>query len=99
MITIQNRNESFLKIRRELGTKQQLVLDTIKAEFPDGVSARQLAEHLYLDGKVSSPDRNQVHPRLNELVAAGLIVVTGKIKDSVTQRSVAWYRLEDWSYA
>jgi hypothetical protein len=39
-----------------------------------------------------NPDRNNVHPRLNELVALGFVYVTGKRACSLTGKTVAVYK-------
>lgn len=94
--TIATRNNSFLMEKTgSIQTRQKLVIQTMQTEFQNGVTAKQLAAHLHLEGKVATPERNQVHPRLNELVKAGLVEVSGKVKDNSTGRKVAWYVLTD----
>lgn len=93
-ITVSTRNNSFLMEKAgAIQTRQKLIIQTMKEEYRNGATAKQLSSFLHLEGKISTPDRNQVHPRLNELVKAGLVSVEGKVKDHSTGRKVAWYVL------
>lgn len=56
------------------------------------MTAREIATVLYKHKKVLEPTRQQVQPRLTELVQDGRIEVCGKRHDSLTGRNVAIYR-------
>lgn len=58
-----------------------------------GFTAKELAVMLFEKGLTPNDDRNQTHPRLNELVGAGRVYVEGKKKDKITNRTVAYYKL------
>lgn len=54
-------------------------------------TARELAVELHACGLIKTPERNQTHPRLNELVLMGKVSVTGLVKDITTERNVSSY--------
>ena len=58
----------------------------------EAMTAREIATVLYKHKKVLEPIRQQVQPRLTELVQDGRIEVCGKRHDSLTDRNVAIYR-------
>jgi len=69
----------------------QKLLNTSKV----GLTARQIAISLYKSGLRVSPHRQEVHPRLTELVNMGLVVECGKQYDSDTKKIVTVYREAD----
>lgn len=92
-ITKTTRKESFNKVNKTLGERQLMVLDYLKAL--GNSTARELAIEMWKDGNIITPERNMVHPRLNELVKLGLVKVTGKKMDEDMNRMVATYDLGD----
>ena len=87
-ITRQTRRESNEK------TDRQGMYSMILKELSYGdMTAREIGAILYRHGLVLSPSRQQVQPRLTELMQEGRISVVGKRKDSLTKRSVAVYHL------
>ena len=87
-ITRQTRRESNEK------TDRQGMYSMILKELSYGdMTAREIGAILYRHGLVLSPSRQQVQPRLTELMQDGKIEVVGKRRDSLTKRSVAVYRL------
>lgn len=87
-ITRQTRRESNEK------TDRQGMYSMILKELSYGdMTAREIGAILYRHGLVLSPSRQQVQPRLTELMQDGKIEVVGKRRDSLTRRSVAVYRL------
>lgn len=87
-ITRQTRRESNEK------TDRQGMYSMILKELSYGdMTAREIGAILYRHGLVLSPSRQQVQPRLTELMQEGKISVVGKRKDSLTKRSVAVYHL------
>lgn len=96
-VTAETRKESFEVIKATLPTRQEDVLSNL-ATFTDGVTAGELAMHMWDKNFVALPDRNSVHPRLTELVVAGLVVVDGKRKCSITGRTCSIYKIGGFSY-
>lgn len=90
-ITSETRRESYDEVLLNLGERQNQVYKYLK-DFPNGVTAKELAVKMHSDGIVHSPERNSVHPRLNELIDKGLIVVDGKTTCQYTNRKVAVYK-------
>ena len=86
-ITKQTRRESNKKINKE--AIHILILEQLGYE---AMTAREIATVLYKHKKVLEPSRQQVQPRLTELVQDGRIEVCGKRHDSLTGRNVAIYR-------
>jgi hypothetical protein len=91
-ITKQTRRESYDKIINDLGKRQLEVYINLQ-QFDNGATAKELAVHMHQAGLVASPERNSVHPRLNELVAKGLIEIVGKKLCTFTNRKVAVYKV------
>lgn len=87
-ITRQTRRESNEKTDRQ--SIRSVILEQLA--YCD-MTAREIGEVLYRHGLVLSPSRQQVQPRLTELMQDGKIEVVGKRRDSLTKRSVAVYRL------
>jgi len=88
-ITKETRRESFYQILESLGQRQYDVM--LELYETPGVTANELALKMYKKGYFPRPERNFVHPRLTELMQAGLIRVAGKRKCSVTGRNCAIY--------
>lgn len=91
-ITSQTRKESFNKVYETLGERQQLIIDYMEMTQLT-YTASELAGELFAENLVPTPERNAVHPRLNELVKKGVLEVIGKKKDENTGRKVAIYKL------
>lgn len=91
-ITKETRDESFEIVKETLGERQRIVLDQLETVFTDGATAKELSYHLYRQGLAPSPERNSVHPRLNELISKGLVEVIGKKTCQFTSRKVAVYK-------
>lgn len=92
-ITKQTRRESFEKVINDLGEKQLFVYMSLE-EMNGGATAKELAVKMYNDKLVASPERNSVHPRLNELIKKDLVEVVGKKKCNFTHRNVAIYKIK-----
>lgn len=89
--TQETRRESYEEVLTDLSDKQALTLMNLRL-FDNGATAKELAVFMHLSGLVASPERNSVHPRLNELVDKGLVAVTGKKICDYTSRKVAIYK-------
>jgi hypothetical protein len=90
--TKQTKKSSHKEVNKTLGERQRIVLDHLKTVFNDGATAKELSNSLYRQGLVPSPERNSVHPRLKELVDAGLVTIVGKKTCQFTSRKVAIYK-------
>lgn len=73
---------AFDSIQHELGMKQSIVLDAIRAMYcPNN---REVAEYLGLP-------INTITPRVNELVKKGLVTCAGEKEDVITHRkTLVW---------
>lgn len=91
-ITQETRQESYEKIQETVETRQEIVLNELKNKFTEGATAKELSNSLYEKGLTQSPERNAVHPRLNELVEQGFVKVIGKKTCQFTSRKVAMYK-------
>lgn len=89
-ITLETRRQSYDEILENLAHRQWLVLDHL-GEKGD-CTAGELASYMCDLGLVMTPDRNNVHPRLNELVALELVQIIGKRKCDVSKKTCAVYR-------
>jgi hypothetical protein len=92
-VTTQTKKDSFDKVSETLGERQKLVYTYLKNAFKSGASAKELSVSMFDDGLVPSPERNSVHPRLNELVAKGLVKIIGTKTCQYTERKVAIYNI------
>ena len=91
-ITEETRGQSYNEVLGNLGERQFKVYEALSRGKEQDYTARELALEMYTDGKLITPERNMVHPRLNELVNVGLVEVIGKRKDNVMNRNVAIYK-------
>ena len=66
-ITEETRRESYLDILRGIKGRQARVYRFLNRSV-QGATANELARDMYAHRLVPTPDRNTVHPRLNELV-------------------------------
>lgn len=90
-ITKETRRESYDEVLLNLGERQKQVYEYLK-DYPSGITAKELAVKMHSNGAVHSPERNSVHPRLNELIDKGLVEVVGKTTCQYTNRKVAIYK-------
>lgn len=89
-VTTETRQEAYDRVFATLGARQRIVLESLG--MVESVTANELAVFMYDMGHFPNSDRNNVHPRLNELVALGQVEIVGKRKCSVTGRTCAVYR-------
>lgn len=92
MTTLETRNASFVEVKKNLGERQKMIYELLK-NHTGGASATELAMELFNKGLTQTPERNSVHPRLNELVSIGLVEVIGKQKCNFSNRKVAIYKV------
>lgn len=81
------------EIVESLGERQKLVYNTLK-RYDNGATAKELAVQLHQEGKTAFNERNAVHPRLNELVALGLVETIGMKTCQFTDRLVTVYKVK-----
>lgn len=88
-ITKQTRRDAHRKVNKN--RMYALILRQLKHK---NMTAREIAVALYKDGLVLTPTRQQVQPRLTELVQDGRVRVVGKRLDTLTGKKVAVYKLD-----
>lgn len=91
--TKETRKSSYEEVLKTLGERQSNILMFMKLS-KKSYTARGLAQDMYKSGLIMSPERNMVHPRLNELVELGLVYIDGKTLDETMNRMVAVYKLK-----
>lgn len=86
--TLETRHEAHESVDK--AKRQQQILEILKH---DKYTAREIANILYYSGKIPTPERNYVSPRLTELMDQGKVEPVGKIQDKWTGRMVAVFAL------
>lgn len=94
MITRETKRKSYKEILKTLGTRQSQVFTELLC-FPKGVTASELANEMHNVGFFRTSDRNNVHPRLNEMVDMNIVEIIGKRQCSITNKTVAVYKVAD----
>lgn len=92
-IPLETRAESYSQIQDVASMRKQMILDAITDSFPDGATAKELADYLYRNNFINTPERNATAPRLNELVSEDGVKIIGKKKCQWTNRMVSVYTL------
>lgn len=90
-ITEETRREAYVATLEKLGLRQKQILEYLPL-FKQGVTANELALYMWQRGILPIPERNRVHPRLNELIKKNLVKITGKRPCSVTGKTCAIYK-------
>lgn len=90
-ITKITRRMSYEEILGNLGERHQMIIEALR-ERPRS-TARELALHLWERKAIPMPERNFVHPRLTELMQAGLVEAVDKKRCPITGKMVAVYEL------
>ena len=85
--------ESHREIKKNLNNRHMVIINYMKENADREFTARELAVALFKEGLTVSPERNQTHPRLNELEKLGRVRIAGTVKDDVTNRKVSTYSL------
>lgn len=81
-----------MEVLKTLGTRQSQVFTELLC-FPKGVTASELANEMHKIGFFRTSDRNNVHPRLNEMVDMKIVEIIGKRQCSITNKTVAVYKV------
>lgn len=84
-----NSIEAYHDERPKLSERAEAILNVYK-RFNRPVTDRQILDAMY----PGCGDMNRVRPRVTELIGAGQLVEVGKVKDSVTGKSVRTCRVE-----
>lgn len=82
----------FTKDLSQLGERQKKVYEFLKESFPNGATAKELSTAMFDERLVPSPERNSVHPRLNELIEKDFVTIVGTKKCQFTDRTVSIYK-------
>lgn len=94
MITLATRRESYKDTLKNLGTRQGQVFTELLC-YSNGITASELAKDMHGIGFFRSAERNNVHPRLNEMVEMGIVEVIGKRQCNITGKTVAVYKVKN----
>jgi len=92
-ITKLTRRMSYEEIIRSLGPRYQAILEALRKRPRS--TARELALYLWERRAIPMPERNFVHPRLTELMQAGIVAAVDKKRCPITGKMVAVYELAD----
>lgn len=88
-ITRETRRMAYDDILETLGPRYRAILEELKESGE--ATAREIAVSLWQKGQIPTPERNFVHPRLTELMEAGIVEATEKKRCSITGKMVAIY--------
>ncbi|MGG1339135.1 hypothetical protein [Bacillus toyonensis] len=92
VITMQTRKSSYDEVKDTLGERQQKIVEFLSKQ-EQGITASELAMEMWQGKVIKTPDRNNVHPRLNELVEKAMVEVTGKRTCTISGKTVAVYSI------
>lgn len=93
-ITNETKRNSYESIQPILGPRQLEVYTVLRSYGAVGATAGELATLMAGFGYFPKPERNFVHPRLNELVELGRVEIVGKRRCNVSGRTCAVYRVK-----
>lgn len=79
-------------ILKNLSTRQSQVFIELLC-YPQGITASELSNKMHDIGFFRSAERNNVHPRLNEMIDLGIVDVIGKRQCSITNKTVYVYKV------
>jgi hypothetical protein len=93
-ITDETKRLSYIDILEVLGKRQIEVLEYLeKYQMEEGLTANELSYKMWQEKIFLTHDRNNVHPRLNELVEKKLVDIIGKRKCTISKRMCAVYKI------
>lgn len=93
-ITKITRRLAFDEVTETLNKRKQDILAEL-ALCEHGATANELAYFMWQKKYFVTPERNRVHPRLNELVKDGLVKVSEKRLCNLTKRLCAVYVIKE----
>ena len=88
--TFETRFEANESVDKQLRYKQ---IFEILEEYPNGLTAKEIAVEMYRKGLTPTAERNFASPRLNEMMKVGILEPIGKTKCRYTGRMVSVFRL------
>lgn len=91
-ITLETRRMAYDEILETLGPRYRAILEELKESGE--ATARELAVALWQKGQIPTPERNFVHPRLTELMTAGIVEAVDKKVCGITGKTVAVYTVK-----
>lgn len=94
MSTLETRNQSYKEVLENLSARQDVVFKELQG-FTQGSTAGELAVHMWDKNYFPLPERNNVHPRLNEMIKLNVVEVDGKRKCSVTGKTCSVYKIKE----
>lgn len=86
-LPLQNRNEAYQSIQKELGARQSQVLAVIRLAGSTGISNAGIARQLFMGV-------NQITGRVFELREKGFVEIAGEEFDCLTNRKVTAWRVK-----
>ena len=90
--TLETRSEANESVNRE---KRYAQIIEILIDFPDGLTAKEIACKMFEKKQIPLSERNFTAPRLTELSQKGLVEPIGKKKCQYTGKTVAVYALRE----
>jgi hypothetical protein len=93
-ITNETKRESYVSIKAISSQRQLEVYTVLRSYGLLGATANELATLMAGLGYFPKPERNFVHPRLNELVEMDRVEVISKRKCNVSGKTCAVYRVK-----
>ncbi len=77
--------------------RKREILSVLK-EFPDGLTAKEIAVLMCLKGYIPTTERNFTSPRLNEMLKDNIIIIKGRKVCKYTHKTVFIYAVGDFDY-
>lgn len=90
VITYETRRESHEQVDKQ---KRFNEIKYILSQFPEGLTAKQIAIQMKNLGFTDNDDRNNAAPRLTELSISGVVEPVGKTKCNYSGKMVSVYKL------
>ena len=92
MITLENRNFANLEV-----DKQKRYNEILECLGDKEMTAKEIANEMYIRGLIPTNERNFTSPRLTELSIQGVVESVGKKKCMWTNKMVSVYRRVKWN--
>jgi hypothetical protein len=90
-ITDDTRQSAYEEVLETLGSRQSDVYNELSKLGDVGATANELAQLMWKKGYFVTPERNRVHPRLNELAKEEFVLVKDKRECRISKRNCAVY--------
>lgn len=92
-IELRNRKEAYESIKPKCDKRKEVILGVLAAGNPDGMTAEEIVQQLYVEKKIPEPDMNYVRPRLTEMKKSGKVKVVDRRVSSRTQRHTSVWKI------